>query len=441
MNGTTINEEGYLKRIKAGIKEINENINLLKNSNQSDILYNDSINIAIEQMQKRKLELLKEAVNTVHNGKISVLQKEGTVYYRTYVRRKSVSAKDEDSLYEKLAEIYQITLDDTPNTFEKIYPLWHERFKLLVSNKNRSYLTLEKYEDDWNKHFKHSEIVKKDVRGLKVRDFRDFFEKIAGVDKPVHTKTDYNNLRALLNQLIDYSNTMLDIPIVNLRGTKFNTIYFEEVDRTDAVYTDSEREKILSEAFDNWDRSDYYKAIVLHFYSVARVGEIRALKWKDFDFDERTIYINGYMKPYKDKDGNKYEEKTNYTKAHADNGKRTFNICDDIYELFDNLYIKRNPLGEDFVFQSNGKVLNVDAYNHCLKAITKRLGIKYLSSHKIRFWAVTNMFENGIDEKLIQKSSGHDNARMTRYYNRCRKPKTALSKDTWNEVFSLHNKD
>lgn len=180
-----------------------------------------------------------------------------------------------------------------------------------------------------------------------------------------------------------------------------------------------------------WDKNSGYGG---NFCMGARVGEIRALQWKDFDFEAGTVYIHGYIKPYKNADGHIYEQKTNYTKAHAENGLRTIPICGEIYERFYNLYNIKNPDGEDYVFMSNGHFLNCDAYNHRLRAIADRVGIKYQSSHKIRFWYATNLFEKGVDESIIQKLMGHDNVKTTQHYNRSAKRHVAIANTEYEKL-------
>lgn len=57
-------------------------------------------------------------------------------------------------------------------------------------------------------------------------------------------------------------------------------------------------------------------------------------------------------------------------------------------------------------------------FNENLKKICKKAGVKYFSSHGIRFHNISAMYDAGINEKDIQILSGHTTANMTRYYNR-----------------------
>ena len=48
----------------------------------------------------------------------------------------------------------------------------------------------------------------------------------------------------------------------------------------------------------------------------------------------------------------------------------------------------------------------------------KAAGVPYRSSHKIRFYAVSRMYDVGVDEKDIMALAGHSNVSTTRHYNR-----------------------
>ena len=56
------------------------------------------------------------------------------------------------------------------------------------------------------------------------------------------------------------------------------------------------------------------------------------------------------------------------------------------------------------------------------------------SSHKIRFTACTEMYRNGVDEKVIQTLMGHSSVTTTRGYDR-RKKDTNLPDDILQTVF------
>ena len=62
---------------------------------------------------------------------------------------------------------------------------------------------------------------------------------------------------------------------------------------------------------------------------------------------------------------------------------------------------RENPLGE-YIFLYKFQPLVSNTINHHLLRICERAGVQYMSSHKIRFWAVTNMYAKGIAAADIQ---------------------------------------
>ena len=91
-----------------------------------------------------------------------------------------------------------------------------------------------------------------------------------------------------------------------------------------------------------------------------------------------------------------------------------------------------NPHGE-YIFMSNGSFLHTNTVNRHLKYVTRRLKIKYMSSHKIRFWCVTSQFAHGADILTIQANAGHADKDTTLHYGTHAAVATVNDK-TWNEV-------
>jgi len=62
--------------------------------------------------------------------------------------------------------------------------------------------------------------------------------------------------------------------------------------------------------------------------------------------------------------------------------------------------------------------LNTDSFNARLKTRCNQCGIRYLSSHKIRFSNCTMLLENGMDIRDVQYAMGHTEQKMTEHYYR-----------------------
>ncbi|MBR6302589.1 MAG: tyrosine-type recombinase/integrase, partial [Lachnospiraceae bacterium] len=89
----------------------------------------------------------------------------------------------------------------------------------------------------------------------------------------------------------------------------------------------------------------------------------------------------------------------------------------------------------EYVFVSNGHPLQTNMVNRKLKHICEQAGVGYLSSHKIRFWAVTAMYDSNLPDYVIQYTAGHADPATTNHYKRPEKLGKKIEPDTWNRMF------
>ena len=64
------------------------------------------------------------------------------------------------------------------------------------------------------------------------------------------------------------------------------------------------------------------------------------------------------------------------------------------------------------------QIKHTNKFNEHPKKYCEAAGVPYRSSHKIRFYAVSQMYDMGMDEKDIMALAGHSNVSTTRHYNR-----------------------
>ena len=89
----------------------------------------------------------------------------------------------------------------------------------------------------------------------------------------------------------------------------------------------------------------------------------------------------------------------------------------------------------EFVFMANGHPLLTNMINRNLMRICKKAGVEYLSTHKIRFWAVTAMYDSNLPDYLIQYTAGHADPATTNLYKRPEKLGKKIEAETWNRMF------
>ena len=111
-------------------------------------------------------------------------------------------------------------------------------------------------------------------------------------------------------------------------------------------------------------------------------------------------------------------------KRHSDSGKRSLDISDFAAHILDELF--RINGDKEYILQSKGKMpISTNNFNDHLREYCEKCGVEYKSSHKIRFYACSRMYDLGYDEKTIQKNMGHSSLVMTRHYDR-RQKKTLI---------------
>ena len=79
--------------------------------------------------------------------------------------------------------------------------------------------------------------------------------------------------------------------------------------------------------------------------------------------------------------------------------------------------------------------LRTNMVNKNLKRICEKAGVEYLSSHKIRFWAETAMFEANLPDYVIQYIAGHVDPATTNHYKRPERLGKCIEHDVWNKMF------
>lgn len=166
-----------------------------------------------------------------------------------------------------------------------------------------------------------------------------------------------------------------------------------------------------------------------------RISELRALKWSDYNKEEKTIHLNHSIVTKRDGDTHRKATDVNYMKRHSEAGKRDLEVSDFAENILAELY-KLNG-DKEYILQSHGEMpISTNNFNEHLKKYCAECGIRYLSSHKIRFYVCSRMYDLGMDEKTIQSNMGHSSLDMTRHYDR--RKKKPVERSVVNSVFGFN---
>lgn len=261
---------------------------------------------------------------------------------------------------------------------------------------------------DWNRYYGSNPIANRPITEIKASEISRFLKGVSAGHKI--TRSAYNNIKSIVNFIYDYAVNNDIVPNNIARQVRVKGKFKPQDEET---YTDESRTIVLRYIEENnkWDDSIYYAAIYLMFHLCVRVGEIKALRWSDYDADAGTIEITREVVT---RDGKQTE--LDHTKS-AEYGNRTQYLSQKAIALLEMLKANRTSM---LIFPSeHGDYLSTITFNKCLKRISNWTGIPYMSSHKIRFWSVTALCrETNGDIAAVGEYAGQHCRQTTLHYLR-----------------------
>ncbi|MFD2830337.1 site-specific integrase [Corticicoccus populi] len=189
----------------------------------------------------------------------------------------------------------------------------------------------------------------------------------------------------------------------------------EDIENEDMSYNYMEKaelEEFLTVAKNNGMLNDFALFTTIA-YTGLRVGELRALQWKDINFKEKSIKVRKTLHNIKNN-----RKKFDITTPKTQKSIRTISIDPFVVELLkqhknEQVQIKKENhiLYNDFnfIFASNeGYPLTVTLINDRMKRLLGQTSIeKELSSHSFRHTHTSLLIEAGVHIKEIQERLGH----------------------------------
>lgn len=165
------------------------------------------------------------------------------------------------------------------------------------------------------------------------------------------------------------------------------------------------------------------RALIFASYTGLRRGELLALKWSDFNEEERMLSVNknlSRVNTYKD-EGNKTE--LIVTTPKSAKSRRVIPLIDKAYDLLIAHRKKQKKYMEmigklyednDLIFSSKlGTYIDPTNLNRKLSQVTKELGIKSFGPHMLRHCFATRGLEANVSLKAMQEILGHSSITVT----------------------------
>ena len=209
-------------------------------------------------------------------------------------------------------------------------------------------------------------------------------------------------------------------PVQRVRLPK-KVVAYENMEKIEDKFLEQSELKRLLKAMKSYNRG-YHVARMAEFMALngCRVGEAGALKFENYDRENRTITINGTLDPTrKGSEGVKTTPKTLSSIRVVDLTKKEIEIIEEFIELH-KLRKNTNPNYKDmgFIFVSaNGIPIHKSSIGKLMKnanSTLKKPINKPLHPHILRHTLISTLAENNIPLKAITQRVGHkDNGKTT----------------------------
>ena len=237
--------------------------------------------------------------------------------------------------------------------------------------------------------------------------------------------TTIQNIHLTLNQALEKA---VDIGYISKNPAKQCTLPKKKKDKKYKAFKQEEISKIMKSI--NYDNS-FGVIVMLAFATGLREGEILALTWEDFDFENKCVSINKALSHIKVRDeigepikvDNKNIGQLIVKQPKTESSIRVMPLPANIIPILKKHKLKtaeinlRNgiPVNDENLAFPTSKGTKIYPNNLCVqwKRFLKRAGVNYLTFHSIRHTYTTILTEKGGSIKTIQELLGHSSISTT----------------------------
>lgn len=383
---------------------------------------------------QKKLEMTKkEEYLNLHKKKFNIWQGTNESWY-TYLPDTTKKAGRKLVKKSTLTKIETDILDyykalDKKESSNKIclrdfYPTWLEYKQLRTEG--TSYIR--RIDDDWNKFYKDTEIVKIPLIQLDFITLDTWAHTI--LKKYSLTKVQYYNMSIIIRQALELAKEMEMIPANTFANVKINSKLFRSTKKAESekqVFQLDEKPLIEQEACKDFEanctKSSAPLAIPLLFQLGCRLGELVALKTTDIEGNNLHIQRQEVNQETRKADGTWAPARkivVEHTKSSA--GDRYVYLSIEARKLIQKIIDNNKEQGfsdGDYIFLDRKGRIHERAVDTRIRKYCRTLGFKHIKScHDIRRTYISTLIDINININKIREQAGHSDE-LTTYKNYC----------------------
>lgn len=380
-----------------------------------------------DMISKKEYQIKKQMVLAVHitsDGHPRAVSYHNTkqLWYTWFDGKQKVYSKTEEGLFEKLFDLYHLTIKD--HSIKGIFKLALEEKR---ATENCNEYTIERYEQDFKRYI-NDKFARKDIRKLTKSDLKKYTQELVNEIHP--TKKAFFQYKSVLNIIFEYA-LEFDIIDVNPLLAIRNAPYYKSCEsakrQSEEKILSPEEIKLVQDTVRTYMGYKTYNGYFINGYAIlfsietgVRAGEIPALKWEDISTS--AIHIHAQQLSKKGNGGKEYYYAP-WTKNEKgiSNGGRLFPLTNNLKALLNELKNLQDKLGikSEFIFcHEDGEWIKTDAYETCLRRMLKSLNFPITNNHAFRMSLNSNvLIPLGIPVTDRANLLGHSVETNIKYYS------------------------
>lgn len=255
------------------------------------------------------------------------------------------------------------------------------------------------------------------VQALTADDIQQMLNAVAKTHSRSTVKKAYNNLNSCLNLGVARNEILRNPAIaVTLPSSAAAAKPVKEI----RPFTENEIAAIVDECKRTCKNGNianrYGYAFLLILNTGMRLGEALYLKWKDVDFENKTIYVHGNVTEHKSRTNG---EADGYVIAEQETPKtkksiRYINLNSKAIDALEHL---REIIGDDerVIATENHSIVSPHNMHKYFRSILDRCYIKNVDDiiHSLRHTFATTLILKGVDIKVVSELLGHSDVGTT----------------------------